>query len=315
MDIICPSQTVGNGILLIMIEAVDEVVTNVSKKLKTYYDLTKPGIIYANAITAIAGYLFGSKWQVQAGAFLGVVAGTSLVIASACVFNNVLDRKIDLQMKRTQGRALVVGTISPRAALFFASALALLGFGTLALLTNWRVLLIGLAGFIDYIILYGWAKRHSIYSTIVGSVSGSASIMAGYVAASGKIDVAAWLLFAILALWQMPHFYSIALYRRKDYAAAGLPVMPVQRSATVAKLRILEYILALTIVSLLLFTTGYAGLVYLLILVVLSMSWFVIGVQNYRVADSAAWGKQMFLFSLIVNLGISLAVAIGSVAP
>lgn len=285
-----------------------------SGKLKAYYYLAKPGIIYANAITAIAGYLFGSKWHIQVASFLGVVVGTSLLIAAACVYNNVIDRNIDKRMKRTRKRALVVGTISPKAALAFATLLVVVGTATVAATTNWRVLLIGFVGFIDYVVLYGWTKRHSIFSTIVGSISGSASIAAGYVAATNTFDAAALLLFLILALWQMPHFYSIALYRRKDYAAAKLPVMPVQRSAPVAKARIMGYIIALMVASVLLFTQGYAGVTCLLILLVLSASWFVYGVLQYKLSDASVWGKRMFLFSLVVNIGISLAVAIGSVA-
>jgi protoheme IX farnesyltransferase len=284
------------------------------EKLKAYYYLTKPGIIYANVITAVAGYLFGSQWHIDAGALLGVTIGTSLVIAGACTYNNILDIRIDTQMKRTQNRALVTGAISRRAAGLYASLLVSLGFAILAWFTNLTVFIIGLIGLIDYVVLYGWAKRHSSISTIVGSVSGSTSIVAGYCAATGSFDAAALLLFAILTIWQMPHFYAIAMYRKTDYAAASLPLMPLRRRDTIVRVRILAYIVALILSSILLTTAGYAGWVCMVILVVLSGWWLLLGLKNYRL-PAKAWGKQMFLFSLAVNLGISLAVAIGSVTP
>lgn len=284
------------------------------KILKTYYDLTKPGIIYANALTAIAGYLFGSKWNIETGSFLGVIIGTSLVIAGACVYNNVLDRGIDRRMKRTKQRALITGVVSAQAALLFATTLATVGFLLLALLTNLTVVVIGIVGLIDYVILYGWTKRHSTISTIVGSVSGSTSIIAGYCAATGRFDTPAALLFLVLTLWQMPHFYAIAMFRKSDYIAAGLPLMPLKQPERTVKLRMLAYIAAYIIAAVLLTTAGNAAVVSMLIMVTLGCVWLYKGIASFSL-ESAKWGKMMFLFSLTVNIGISFAVAIGSIAP
>lgn len=284
-------------------------------KLSLYYQLAKPGIIYANVLTALAGYLFGSKWQVQAGTFIALLVGTSLVIGGAAVCNNIMDRNIDTVMKRTKKRALVTGEISLPTARLYAAALTLIGFGILTHWTNWIVVLIGLIGFVDYVWAYGWAKRHNPYSTLIGSISGSTSIVAGYSAATGRFDTGAWLLFAILTFWQMPHFYAIAMYRRADYKAAHLPVMPVIRSTSTAKLRVMIYTVAFIVASVLLTTTGYAGMSSGIILFVLGAAWLVKGLQTYTENDGVAWGKRMFLFSLVVNIGISIAVTIGSVAP
>lgn len=284
-------------------------------KVKSYYWLSKPGIIYANLLTALAGYMFGSAWNVQVKPFLGVLAGVTLVIAAAAVYNNVLDRKIDKQMKRTKQRSLVTGDIGVRSALLYATGLMLLGFIILGLCTPLLVSIIGVIGFVDYVALYGWTKRHTLYSTLVGSISGSTAIVAGYCTATGRFDVGAWLLFAILILWQIPHFYAIALYRRRDYAAAGLPVMPVMRSVSTAKRRIIAYIIAYIMASILLTTQGYAGISCMVILVALGVAWLIKGLQTYADKDDVAWGKQMFLFSLVVNIGLSLAITFGSVTP
>jgi protoheme IX farnesyltransferase len=280
--------------------------------LKAYYYLAKPGIVYANVLTAVAGYLYGSAWHIKLDEFAGVVIGIALVIGGACAYNNILDRNFDKQMKRTKNRALVTGEISPLAAGIFASLLVSLGFGLLARFTNPTVVIIGLIGIIDYVILYGWAKRHTPFSTIIGSVSGSTSIVAGYCAATGRFDVDAFLLFLILTLWQMPHFYAIAMYRKQDYTDIKVPLMPLLRSAATAKARIISYIVAMLAASILLTVWGSANLVCLAILVVLSLWWLYIGIKNYSM-DVVPWGKKMFFFSLTVNLGISVAVAIGSI--
>lgn len=280
--------------------------------LRKYYELVKPGIIYANVLTATAGYLYGSAWHVQLGPFIGVIVGTSLIIAGACVYNNLIDRNIDKKMTRTQKRALVTGEVSVPVAIAYATGLTLVGFWVLLQFVNLTVVWLGLVGFIDYVALYTASKRFTPFSTLIGSISGAVSVAAGCAAATRSFASAELMLMALLIVWQMPHFYAIALYRRKDYAAAGLPVMPVRRSAETAKLRIMLYVAALVVVSVLFWLRGYAGLVFLAISGGLSVVWLVKGLQNYRI-EPAKWGKQMFLFSLIVNLGLSLAIAIGSV--
>lgn len=283
--------------------------------IKAYYALTKPGIIYGNGLTAIAGFLFASQWHIDIVRFSALVGGTALVIASACVYNNVMDRSIDTIMKRTKGRALVRGDISPRAALIYASLLGIAGFALLARYTNGLTVFIGAIAFIDYLFAYGYAKRHSIHSTLVGSISGSASITAGYVAVTGTFDSNAFFLFLLLTLWQMPHFYAIAIYRREDYAAAHLPVLSVARGVQPAKQQIMVYI-ALLLVAIMLFPVfGSASIVSMVILGLLTALWFVKGLRGYQNPDAVAWAKDMFLFSLIVNLAISACVAVASILP
>jgi protoheme IX farnesyltransferase len=283
--------------------------------IKRYYELTKPGIIYGNLLTALAGFLFGSHWRLPLGLFAGTMLGISLVIASACVINNYIDRGIDDAMARTRGRALVAHTIDPRAALAYATILGLLGLALLIGLTNRWVVLIGLVGFIDYIVFYSYTKRKSSLSTLVGSVCGAAPIMAGYVAAVGHIDIAAGLLFAIMVVWQMPHFFAIGLYRRSDYAAAGLPIVPVVRDFTWVKRSILVYIVVFCWLCLLLTLGGYAGASFAVIMLALGLGWLWRGWGRGAATDSVKWGKAMFLYSLVVVLGLSVAVALGHTLP
>jgi protoheme IX farnesyltransferase len=231
------------------------------------------------------------------------------------VYNNLLDRNIDKKMKRTSKRALVTGEVSGPVAAAYATTLVASGFLTLLLWTNLTVVTIGLIGIVDYVILYGWAKRHTPFSTLVGSISGAASVAAGSAAASHSFGAPELMLFLLLVIWQMPHFYAIALYRGSDYAAASLPVMPVIRSASTAKLRIMLYVAALLVITVLFTLWDYAGVVSLVLLGGLSLAWFVIGARSYRTLSPVKWGKQMFLISLVVNLGLSLTNAIASVTP
>src|SRR5262249_4458865 len=148
-----------------------------------------------------------------------LLVGMGLIIASACIFNNYIDRELDAKMARTQKRALVTHEISVAAALLFAIALGAAGFVVLSR-TNPLTVAVGPTAIITYVIFYGWARRHSVHGTLVGTIPGAASLVAGYTAATGRLDTAAWLLFAIMVVWQMAHFYSIATYRLADYKAA-----------------------------------------------------------------------------------------------
>ncbi len=283
--------------------------------LKKYYDLTKPGIIYGNVLNATAGFLLASRYHINLLLLATTLLGTSLVVASGCVFNNYLDRNIDKKMSRTKQRALVIKSISVRNALIFATVLGILGFTVLAVFTNWLVVLIGLIGFVDYVIVYAYAKRHSVHGTLVGSISGAVPILAGYCAASGQLDGAAVIAFLLLAAWQMPHFYGIAMYRYNDYKRAGLPVMPVARGMLATKLQTLIYIVIFMAIASLLTIYHYTGYCYLVVMLLVGLAWFVKGVRLFNIKDDKLWGRKMFLFSLIVVLVMAVMLSLGARLP
>jgi protoheme IX farnesyltransferase len=283
--------------------------------IKAYYRLTKPGIIYGNAITAAAGFFLAARGQVDFWLFIATLAGVSTVIAAACVTNNYLDRGIDAKMERTKKRALVDGTITNRSALLYAAILSALGFSILALYTNTLTVAVGLVGIVFYVILYGLAKRRTIYGTEVGSVSGSMPIVAGYIAVTGRFDMTAFLLFLILTLWQMPHFYAIAIYRVKDYAAAGLPVLSVKKGMHQTKVRMLIYTFAFGIAACALAVFGHAGYCYLAVAVIVSTAWLWRGFKGFKTMDDTKWARKMFGFSLLVLLSFSLAISFDNLLP
>lgn len=279
--------------------------------LKAYYRLTKPGIIQGNVMTAAAGFLFASPHSIAFGRLLATLAGTALIIASACVFNNYLDRSIDSKMSRTQKRALVTGQIPLRNAVVYAAVLGLLGALCLVLFVNYLTLLIGVIAFIDYVVIYGWAKRHTIHSTLIGSVCGAASLVAGYTGATGRFDMAAFLLFLVMVFWQMPHFYAIGIFRLKDYKAAGLPILPVVHGVRQTQIQIIAYTIAFTFACAALTVFGYTGRIFLVVMTALNLYWVARGIKGFQTGDATKWARQMFGLSLIVLLVLSVMLAVG----
>lgn len=283
---------------------------------KEYYSLTKPGVLYGNALTAAAGFLLAAQGRIDLVLFVALVVGSTLVIASACVLNNFLDQDIDSKMARTKQRAIVAGKVKGRDAVILSVVLGVLGLLILALYTNWLVVAIGVIGFVDYVVLYGMlSKRLSIHGTLVGSISGAVPILAGFVAVTGVIDVGAILVFAILFLWQMPEFYSIAIYRRKEYKAAGVPVISVVKGAEHTRLQIFCYTVAFVVATLLLAIYGYAGYSYFAVMALLGAYWIWLGLKGFSAKDIDSWARKMFRFSLIVLLAFCAMISIDSLLP
>ncbi len=280
--------------------------------MKTYYMLTKPGIIMGNIITTAAGFALASKGDINYGLFLVTLLGLGLIIASAGVFNNYLDREMDAKMTRTRDRPLVTGAISSKNALAFASILGVIGAMILGIFTNLLTLAVAFIGFFVYLVLYAFWKYRSFYGTLVGSVAGAVPPVVGYCAVSNNFDMGALLLFMILLLWQMPHFFAIAIYRLKDYTAASIPVLPVEKGIYATKIQMVFYIIAFMLTTLLLTIMGYTGNVYFFVAIVLSLAWLGLGINGFfkKNETDAAWAKKMFVCSLCVIMTLCLTMAI-----
>lgn len=284
--------------------------------LKKYYRLTKPGIIYGNLLTAIGGFLFAAGRDIDIGLLLATAAGTSLVIASGCVFNNYIDRSIDAKMKRTKERALVNGDVSEHSALIYGTILGVLGFVTLAVLTNLVTVILGAIGFISYVFVYTYLKRKTVYGTLVGSIPGATPIAAGYTAVTGQFDLTALILFLILVAWQMPHFYAIAMFRRTDYAAAGIPVLAVVKGMFVSKIHIIIYMVLFAVSIFMLFAYGNAGYAFLIVMGILSLRWLWLGASGYKQsANDEKWARKIFGHSLLIILALSIMLALDPWLP
>ncbi len=283
--------------------------------LRDYYYLTKPGIIRGNLMIAGSSYIFASQGMIRLTSFLGLIIGMSLVIGSACVFNNIIDRGIDAKMARTTNRALAAGRVGITSALLYGIILGLIGFAMLIVFVNWLTFIIGLAGMIAYVVIYGYFKRRTIYGTLIGSISGSMPPIAGYTSAVNHMDISALFLFIILTAWQMAHFYSIGIYRLSDYKTAGLPIFTVIKGKQAAKRHILAWIVVYTVLcaGLHLFI-GSAGLMFMVITAGFGLLWFIYGLKSYN-DDADKWSRTMFGWSLLGLLSLSLALVLNPWLP
>jgi heme o synthase len=279
-------------------------------RFKIYSLLAKPGIILGNAITAFAGFALASKGHIDIFLLLATLSGLSCVIGSACVFNNYIDREADSKMARTQHRALANGTISVHQAILFAIFLCIAGFGILLAFTNLWTVSIAALGVLVYVFLYSFSKYKSVFSTVIGSVAGAIPPVIGYCSVSGRLDLCAGILFLIVALWQMPHFYAIALYRLEDYAIASIPILPIIKGIRSTKVHMLLYILGFMMACLLLPLFGYTGMIYLSVAVILNILWIGLSVYGFKCTDDQAWARKMFLLSLQVITLLSIMISI-----
>jgi protoheme IX farnesyltransferase len=277
-----------------------------ANKISLYYRLTKPGIIKGNLLTLVAGYLLASQGDFVLSSFVGVCLGTIFVIGAGCVFNNLIDREIDKKMNRTKNRATVTGEIPLPHIYIFGALLIVLGEALLYVMVNPLTALIGLFGFVMYVVVYGYVKRRSDLGTLVGAVPGAIPPVAGYTAVTNNIDMMATSLFLILVFWQMTHFYAIALFRKEEYRKAGIPVLSLTRGDAATKRHMYVYTLLFVLASCIPYILGYAGTGYLTVILLFSGYWIVTMMRN-NPKPYESWARSVFGASLIVLLGFCLA--------
>jgi len=194
--------------------------------MKAYLALTKPRITWLILMSTAVGFFFGARdWNGLVLAW--TLLGTGLLASGTATLNQWWERDADARMRRTRRRPLPSGEISPGRAFAWGVALSLAGFGVLAVGANLLAALLGLFTLLSYLLTYTPLKRRSPQSTTVGAIPGAMPPMIGYAAAHGSLTAEAWILYAILFLWQFPHFYSIAWLYRDDYASAGIKMKPV----------------------------------------------------------------------------------------
>lgn len=284
--------------------------------MRAYYELIKPGIVYGNAMTAIAAFVFASniampRWHVDFALLAATVIGLSLSIAGACVVNNIIDRDIDTRMERTKDRAIPTGIVPLRDALAFALILEACGLALLYFRTNSYAFAATLIGAVVYLALYTPAKRLTRHSTLIGAFSGAVPPVVGYAAVAGAFDATALLLFLILICWQMAHFFAISIFRKSDYAAASLPVMAVSSGIPATKALIAIYTMLFTACALLLPFVTPAHARYFVPVGIVSLGWVASALLGYRrAADDRRWSRTVFFISIAVLLVFSAALAL-----
>jgi protoheme IX farnesyltransferase len=231
--------------------------------MKDYIELTKPRITWLILMSTAVGYFFGRHGAWSLWPILHTILGTALIASGTAALNQWYEREADRKMLRTADRPIPSGRLSADRALLFGILLSVAGFVELALALNWLSAFLGLFTLLSYLFLYTPLKQRTPLSTLVGAFPGAMPPIIGYAAASGVLDAQAWTLFAILFLWQFPHFLAIAWMYREDYERAGIRMLPVvQPSGEATARQIVLYSLALIPVSIAPSLLGMSGKIY-----------------------------------------------------
>ena len=264
-----------------------------------YLELTKPRITLLVVLMALVGFVMGSPGPTAPGGLLAALCGTGLVAGGASALNMLFERRTDALMERTRVRPLPSGRLKPSEALFFGLAVSAVGLAELYWLSGSLAAFFALLTWVSYLFVYTPLKRRTSFSTIVGAVPGALPPVIGWAAARGSVDHGTFLLFAILFLWQIPHFLAIAWMYRDDYARSGLPMLPVlDAEGRITGRQALANSVALLLVSVAPAAAGMAGRVYLFGAVLLGLG-FVATAGRAALLRSLPAARTLFLASLV----------------
>ena len=270
-----------------------------STRMSDYLQLTKPRLNLLVVFTTGVGYWLGVAGHVDAATLFHAVVGTALVAGGSAVFNQLYEQDVDALMSRTRLRPLPDGRLTPWSAFLFGFVLSALGLIQLSFGVNHLSAVVAFATLLSYVVWYTPMKRRSSLSTVVGAIPGALPPVIGWAAATGTVSREAWLLFAIVFLWQMPHFLSLAWLFREEYERAGFPVLPVvEPSGRSTARHTVIYTAALIPVSLGPALTGLAGPVYFGVALVLGIAFLALALRFSRDLHRRT-ARQLFLGSLV----------------
>jgi protoheme IX farnesyltransferase len=231
---------------------------------KCYLELTKPKIVALVAFTALVGALLARPGLPPAGALGCAILGIALSAQCAAVLNHVFDRHIDERMTRTWRRPLPTGRVGEKQAMAFAAMLGVAGGAVLIAFVNVMTAALTLIALIGYGFIYTvWLKRATPQNIVLGGAAGAAPPVLGWTAVTGHLELNALILFLIIFLWTPPHFWPLAIARRREYARARVPMLPVTHGVAYTQSRILLYTILLSLVTALPVLTGMSGTIYL----------------------------------------------------
>ena len=268
-------------------------------RISAYVALTKPRILTMVVLMSAAGYFLGAKTIEPWTTFVAMLIGTGLSAGGAAVLNNYLERDCDVLMNRTRSRALPQGAVDPQHALLFGLVLSLLGVTLLVLQVNILTAFLSLLTIFLYVLVYTPLKKISWWNTVVGAVPGALPPMGGWAAATGHVDLGAWIIFLILFVWQHPHFYAIAWMYKEDYERGGFKMLPVVYPDGARTFRqILGFSVLLIPISLLPYYCGMAGVVYAWGVGILGVGMLLLGIRLWR-SHSVQDARTLLMASVI----------------
>lgn len=280
-------------------ETVDFPLARAARRVADFCELAKPRVVLMVLITAFVGFYVGSAQIPNYVHLVKMLLGTALAAGGTLALNQFLERQSDALMQRTRHRPIPDGRVQPVEAFWFGVGATGIGLAYLALEVNaisaWVTALIT----VSYLLFYTPMKRKSSLCVLVGAIPGALPPVIGWVAARGRLDVDAWVLFAILFLWQVPHTLAIAWLYREDYAKAGIRFLPViEPGGASTNRQIISHCAALLAVSLLPTLLGLAGAVYFVVAFVLGVGFLASGVR-LAMESSLSGARRLLLASLI----------------
>ena len=286
-----------------------EILSNASEKNWTavFSDLVKARLTTLVLLTTAVGFYIGEQGAMNWILFFNSIAGTALVAGGAAALNQLLERDYDAKMRRTQNRPLPAGHLQPATVAIFGGVTSVAGLIYLALAVNLLTSVVGAVTLVSYLFIYTPLKRVTWLNTAIGAIPGALPPLMGWTAAQNQLTGGGWALFAILAFWQIPHFFAIAWMYRDEYAKAGFVMLPnVESGGQRTAQQTVSHTLALFIVSLCPFLFKMAGVVYLVGAIFLGAAFLFCAIQFSRQLNLSR-AKQLFLAS-ILYLPLLLAV-------
>jgi protoheme IX farnesyltransferase len=262
----------------------DSLITALSQRgWREYLSLTKPKVSLLIVFTAIVGMVLASPGMVPLPALVFGTLGIAMASGSAATLNHILDRRIDKQMARTRRRPLATGSLRTSQALVFAGVLCIGSMMVLWLSAGSLCTLLTFGSLIGYAVIYtGWLKRATPQNIVIGGAAGAAPPVLGWVAVTHSLDAQALVLFMIIFTWTPPHFWSLAIARREEYAKVGIPMLPVTHGIPYTRLQILLYTVLLILSTLIPAVIGMSGLIYLAAALVLDARFLYLALALHR---------------------------------
>jgi protoheme IX farnesyltransferase len=280
-----------------------------------YFQLTKPRIIVLLLITTVPAMMLAQRGVPSLWLILATLLGGTIAAGSANAINCYLDRDIDEVMRRTRKRPLPAHLISPEHGLRFGFILGAISFLFLSITVNVLAASLALSAIAFYVFVYTmWLKRTSTQNIVIGGAAGAVPALVGWAAVTGTVGLPAWVLFAIVFVWTPPHFWALAMRYSGDYAAAGIPMLPVVRGAEETRRQILLYSLVLFATSLVLVPAAHMGAVYIVTAVILGGVFVYRALKLWRGANPAE-SMRLFKFSILYLALLFAAVAADAVLP
>lgn len=264
-----------------------------------YLELCKPKVVTLIVFTAVVGMFLSVPGWPPPGAFIAGTLGIALAASSAAAINHLLDQRIDAVMARTRNRPLPTGQLNVKQVLIFAFILAAISMTLLVVGANVLTAVLTFLSLIGYAIVYTvWLKRATPQNIVIGGAAGAAPPVLGWTAVTGTIDPNALILFLIIYVWTPPHFWALAIHRRRDYEAVDIPMLPVTHGARFTRWHIFFYTILLVIVTTMPFLTGMSGLFYLAGVTVLNIGFLWYALRMLRDTDPQL-PMQTFGYSVI----------------